>query len=173
MGDTLLDPNTGLQLLSEQQLRRYHVDSLPNWAPTSKLHRPDGYWFRTRENAEPRLVAFEVELSAKINETYQSVARFYGRNPNIGHIVWVCDNKSFAKRLFENLKKGETCASETHSVFLLGDIEASGWAAVATFGAQTGESLRILLDSPPPILLGENLGKGAGIWRESFPLSLL
>ncbi|MCX6117348.1 MAG: hypothetical protein NT027_07400 [Proteobacteria bacterium] len=173
IGDVLINPNTGLQLLSEQQLRRYHADSLPDWAPKSKLHRPDGYWFRPNERAEPLLVALEVELSTKVSDAYQSIARFYARNQNIGHIVWVCDNKSFAKRLLENLKAGEPLAGKTHSVFILCDIEAHGWAATAKIGAQNGKSLRDLLGCEPILRPEENLGKSVGNWWEAFPVSLL
>jgi hypothetical protein len=173
LGDVLLNPNTGLQLLSEQQLRRYHPDSLPDWAPTSKLHRPDGYWFKTRERSDPLLVALEVELSAKNSDRYQNIARFYARNPSIGRIIWVCDNTSFAKRLLVNLKTGEPLASQKHSVFLLNDIEVNGWAAVAKFGAQTGKSLRELLGCPPIPIPRENQGKNVGNLWAAFPISLL
>jgi hypothetical protein len=80
----------------------------------------------------------EVEDSAKKIDAYQNIARFYNSNKSMGYIVWVCDNKSIAKRLFEEFKRGRTSGMANTFNLLLSDNDAHGWASFGKFGAQTG-----------------------------------
>lgn len=173
IGDALLNRSLGLELLSEQQLRRYHGDSLPKWVPTSKLHRPDGYWCKTGENGEPKVVSLEVEISSKNDSDYHGIARFYSRHPSIGRVVWVCNNQRFATRLLERLKEGDPKAQHTHSFFILREIEKLGWGAFARVGANTGQTLRSMLVSTQDVNGVETDRNMAGNRLEDFPVTLL
>jgi hypothetical protein len=146
LGDWLISPPQGTELLSEQELRRLHAEDYPAWVPKDMSHRPDGYWHSRRESAPGRTVALEVELSRKQNSAYQNVGTFYGESAQIGRVLWVVRSLSDAERIRANLQKGPGSVDKKHSFLRLSSFLKQGWSAAIEAGAGSGLSVQSFLE---------------------------
>ncbi|MBK9039142.1 MAG: hypothetical protein IPL83_08270 [Bdellovibrionales bacterium] len=81
----------GVELFTEQQLRRMKAEMYPAWVPRTKNHRPDGYWHFA--HGEHHLtIAIEVELSTKSKDRYESIVKFYDHYDMIDFVLLVGSN---------------------------------------------------------------------------------
>ncbi len=144
LGDDLLRPTPAFETWSEQELRRYEIESYPNWVPVSLLHRPDGYW-RLRGGREYQAIALEVELSSKKESDYHGIAKFYARHAHVVRVIWLCPTEAMARRLNNFIQESQGVSQNQHSFFLVPDFEKHGWAAVCQVGAEVGVTMRQML----------------------------
>lgn len=148
LGDWLRQIPRGVELLTEQELRRYHLDHYPDWVPRTSEHRPDGYW-RVLRDGNAITIALEVEINRKRDRFYQQLAHFYERHPQIDRVVWVVTSQLFAESVSRLLKKEIDSRSVIHDFILRKDFEKNGWSAPIIIGAEQGKSLSFLLDHTP------------------------
>ncbi len=144
LGEWLVESPNGIQILSEQQLRRIEPEHYPEWAPKDLRHRPDGYWHRVAQNGS-RTVAFEMELTRKKGPVYQSIGSFYGESAQVNRVLWVVRGLSDVRFIQENLDKGPGARSNIHSFVILSSFLKSGWSAPVEHGPGKGLSVEIFL----------------------------
>ncbi len=82
LGEWLTHQPENSQTYSEQQLRRYAMDTWPAWVPQSNTHRPDGYSIYEVDNQRV-ITAFETELWSKTRHRYEEVVAFYDTQESI------------------------------------------------------------------------------------------
>ncbi len=136
----------GSELVSEQEIRRFHLDCLPTWCPKTKSHRPDGYW-RTLRGDKWLTVALEVEIHQKKSSYYSWLAKFYDERQEISRVVWVLRPRRLAESIWRELSKAVGERAAIHNLLALEDVEKLGWQAPILFGAEQGKSLGFLLNS--------------------------
>lgn len=133
MGNWLVRAPAGIQLISEQELRRYETEVYPNWIPKDSSHRPDGYWYRPIPGSA-RIVAFEMETNRKNASRYEGVGSFYGETAQISRVLWIVLSLSEAKRIDDHLSKGLGSRTELHSFVRLNSFLKQGWSAPIEYG---------------------------------------
>lgn len=148
LGEFMLDSPEGVALCSEQELRRLAVESLPSWAPKSKIHRPDGYWHISSANTK-RLLALEVELSQKHLELYENIARYYLEDTEVNQVIWIVKKPQQAQSIHERIASTIRSNPNIHSFILLADFVVAHWQAKVTIGKSSGSSIADLLALVP------------------------
>lgn len=148
LGEWLIEEPTGVELLSEQEMRRYDVGALPDWLCDIGFHRPDGFW-RIPSGAGQRLVALEVELSQKKLETYEEIARFYEEDAGVNQVIWVVDGATLLKRINERIEKAIDGDVNRHSFISFSDYQKDHWQSKVIAGKDRGHSLHRILDRNP------------------------
>lgn len=155
LGGFVANVPPGVELVSEQQLRRLHPASLPAWVPTTELHRPDGFWRITNGNGS-RVVALEVELSQKNLDQYEQIARYYEDDTNGCEVIWIIDGEKLADGIQRKIKKINP-SSSSHSIIAYGDFVRSGWQAKVVAGKNVDLTLYESLEILPRCSSDENL----------------
>jgi hypothetical protein len=145
-GEWLAGSPSGVELFSEQQLRRLDPDCYPNWVPTSSLRRPDGYW-RIPFQGRPVTIALEVELSKKGGLSYPLVGTFYEQQTTIFRVVWVVGTESLLQHIRSQIEKACPRSVDIHNFLLLDAFKNQGWSARFVCGREANYSLRELLNS--------------------------
>ena len=151
MGEWLNKLPSGVQVFSEQELRRIEAEDYPDWVPKSREHRSDGYWHRASESGS-RTVALEMELTRKKAALYRSVGSFYGESAQVNRALWVVRTLTDAKRIKESLDQGMGSRPGMHSFVRLDSFLKQGWSAQVEHGAGGGlrvtSFLQMALDFP-------------------------
>lgn len=140
LGDWLREFPDGCELISEQELRRLHIEHYPDWVPKSKIHRPDGYWYLGPKEC---VVALEVEISRKSHDFYISTCQFYKNQERVKIVLWVVENirqASGLAKLFE-----EWGSPSQHQFICLDSVRKFGWNAPISIGSKAGNSIHQLL----------------------------
>ena len=139
-GEWLLDPPPGVEMFSEQELRRVNPEFYPPWVPRLQTNRPDGY-FRVPIGNRKRTIAIEVELNQKAKIQYQEVARFYRSETGIERVIWLTDTQAFGRNLNSILKKEDDRESYPHAFVSFPEFKKLGWDAVAEAGSDAGKTI--------------------------------
>jgi hypothetical protein len=131
---------TGVDLVTEQELRRFYKHDLPYWVPNCETHRPDGFTrFKTAEGI--RLFAYEVEISRKSSDRYDSVAQFYGTDPEIDSVIWLVKDESLMKMIQSRVAQTERPRMEMHNFILFKTFQEQFWDAEFVAGHKRGQKL--------------------------------
>ena len=144
LGEWLVGCPAGVQVFSEQLLRRLEPDHYPLWVPKSSGHRADGYWHRM-DQGTPRTIALEVELNRKKGTTYQGVGSFYGESAQVGRVLWVVPALLDALFIQKNLDKGPGSRTGIHSFVILDSFLKQGWSGLIEYGPGKGLSIETFL----------------------------
>lgn len=144
-GDWLIKRPEGIELFSEQELRRINPEAYPEWVPNSGLHRPDGYWHINLVGKNV-LVALEIELCQKTSLRYSTPATFYQQSQNIFRVVWVVGSVSLGNRIKKQLELACPNAIGLHNFLLLNQFKKTGWDAPFFLGPESGRPLKDLLN---------------------------
>lgn len=134
----------GMEQVSEQELRRCHADHLPQWVPSSNIHRPDGY-SRTLLLGKSIIIAFEIELNRKRRSDYDLVAHFYQQTSEIYRVVWLARNASDARWFHNKIRVATPEDYLMHLFVLLPDFLRQCWEAPILLGHESGHSLSHVL----------------------------
>lgn len=145
-GDCIFKKLSGVDFVTEQELRRLNQPSLPGWVPECD-RRPDGYW-RVRNDSSHKVVALEVELSPKVESEYDSIARYYEERDGIDQILWVVRRESVAEKMFEVMQNA-TRRKFKHSLIGLDPLYSSGWQAAIHCGLDAGKTVNQVLQNQP------------------------
>ncbi len=134
-------------LFSEQQLRRYEIESYPRWVPHTKQHRPDGWWKTdlAKSNKES-LIAMEVEMTRKPSSSYNEVGDFYSNIIDVCQVVWIVRSESDANFILKNLIAGSSTNASEQSFLLFSQFIKDQWSAPILIGKNKGKSIREILD---------------------------
>jgi len=134
-----------IDFVTEQQMRRFNQTQLPRWIPDCSIHRPDGYT-RFRERNRSSLIAYEVEISRKNMERYDSVCQFYAHAQDVTRVIWLVRDKSIME-LIERRAALLSHGSSKHSFILLDDFKDQFWKAKFVSGQEPGLDLVKLMSS--------------------------
>lgn len=149
LGEFLTGAENGVEVFTEQQLRRLHFDMFPAWAPRSDVHRADGYW-KIPSATSDMVLALEVELSVKSRHDYELTADFYGRQAGISRVIWVVESATSAHFIDQALNhEASADAKKKHNFVLLDQVRKAGWQTPFVFGPECGKNLRSLLCNNP------------------------
>lgn len=137
LGDWLINAPAEVSFFSEQELRRFHPEHYPTWAPNESSHRPDGYW-HSDVGADRRTVALEMEINRKLPSDYQRVGSFYGDHLKIDRVLWVVDSLASAENILKNLENAPGARSKIYSFVLIHSFLKNGWQALIEYGSGKG-----------------------------------
>jgi hypothetical protein len=135
-------------LFSEQQLRRFEIESYPKWVPHTKQHRPDGWWKTdlAKSNKES-LIALEVEMTRKPSSSYYEVGDFYSNVIDVQQVIWIVRSESDANFILKNMIAGSSTNASEQSFLLFSQFIKDQWSAPILIGKNKGKSIREILDS--------------------------
>ncbi|OQW49798.1 MAG: hypothetical protein A4S09_03315 [Proteobacteria bacterium SG_bin7] len=119
--------------ITEQELRRYAIESLPNYLPSVLEHKPDGYWVFGKDNSR-RIISLEVEINRKSGDDYSIVGDFYNTNPQITFVLWIVQSQSLANKIVTAASQKLGLYRDIHNFILLSDFAELGWDAVIFHG---------------------------------------
>ncbi|MCX6126037.1 MAG: hypothetical protein NTV34_14995 [Proteobacteria bacterium] len=146
LGEWLLGTPFGVEIFTEQQLRRYDHESYPSWVPNDETHRPDGYW-NVPDGAIKKTIALEVELSRQSHARYEATGDFYARNKSIIRVLWIVKNLAAAENINRHLCKAIAGGNTFHAFVLAHNFQSLGWGAPIVNGIETGSSIHSLLQN--------------------------
>lgn len=134
-------------LFSEQQLRRFEIESYPKWIPHTKQHRPDGWWKTdlAKGNKES-LIALEVEMTRKPSSSYYEVGNFYSNVIDIHQAIWIVRSESDANFILKNMIAGSSTQAKEQSFLLFSQFIKDQWSAPILIGKNKGKSIKEILD---------------------------
>jgi hypothetical protein len=113
---------------TEQDLRRREVDDFPEWVPQSLSHRADGYT-RIIGDANTVTFAYEIELSAKNVQKYESVVRFYQSESKVARVIWLVGSKEVLDAVLRAKERTREGSTNFHVFVHLADFQQNGWDA--------------------------------------------
>lgn len=134
----------GVELFTEQQLRRYKMEMYPEWAPKNKNHRPDGYW-HLAQGPHQLTMALEVELSAKSASRYEAIAKFYDFYDSVDRVIWLVANTQLSTKILKAASGSNFYRSGIHNFIRLDDFQKTVWNAQIFSGPNQGISIFELL----------------------------
>lgn len=133
-----------VDLVSEQELRRFYAQDLPYWVPRTDTHRPDGFT-RLSSTRGSRILAIEVELSRKESDRYEFISQYYAENRNIDFILWLVKNKSMLDQIKNCVARVDSSRIDDHIFILFDEYADKLWKAKIVSGHKTGHDLIDLL----------------------------
>ena len=139
LGEFLVNKPDSVQLISEQQLRRYYREHLPTWVPSPDLHRPDGYWY-FEIGERKATVALEIEKSRKSNSELEKLATFYANFNMNFKVLWLVEGKGLLKRLSHFLTKASRNAN-IHNYVMLKGFLLNGWQSKIVLGPDQNRTI--------------------------------
>jgi len=142
-------PPSGVFLVTEQQLRRYERDQLPNWIPKDDSHRPDGYWYLPFGESG-RTVALEVERSGKGAGPYRKIGEYYNQERGVDSVIWIVDSKQTLERMVNSFCSNLSKYRDIHNFIWLSDFTSFGWHAPFVLGPNRGRNLFTFLTEEFP-----------------------
>jgi hypothetical protein len=143
LGEWLVKRPADIEMCSEQELRRFHPDTLPGWIPKTEIHRPDGYWY-LKAQPKPQIIALEVELSRKTKAELESLSAFYRSEESIAKVLWMVCEQSHAESI-ERTMNQKSDRRDLHQFILESDFRATGWDSKIIVGSNKNISIHSLL----------------------------
>lgn len=153
---------SNVKFCTEQELRRAEVENYPTWVPQTSEHRPDGYT-KIIGAKKSYTLAFEVELSAKHVQRYESTLRFYRAARAVDRVLWLVPQGEVK----DTILRAKACTKDDslnfHLFVDLEEFEKKGWdAAVTNERSETLFTLREKYREITGDLAGELLGNHRG-----------
>lgn len=118
---------SGVEIVTEQDIRRFYRNELPYWLPSTELHRSDGFT-RFKGSSEHKIVSFEVEISRKAVDRYDPVCQYYQKNTDIDLVVWLIRDLTLMKVIQERIILSADSLNR-HGFILLEDFKTNFWDA--------------------------------------------
>jgi len=144
LGEWLLELPSGVELFSEQELRRFTEDQCPEWINHDKNHRPDGLWRIPLGDAK-KVLSLEVELHRKNRPDYDRTKTYYGRSKKIFRVIWLVQNESAARFLQGIMLSESPFSGDIHNFLTVSEFKALGWNAKFFLGPDQGKTINELL----------------------------
>lgn len=138
----------GVQVFTEQQLRRMKPEMYLAWVPQNKTHRPDGYW-HIACGEHSLTIALEVELSAKSKDRYESVAKFYDHYDSIDRVLWLVPTPQLARKILNASNGSNFYRKGIHNFIGLEDFQNHLWQSRIFSGPNKGSTVSELLNPNP------------------------
>ncbi len=118
---------SGVEIVTEQDIRRFYRNELPHWLPSTELHRSDGLT-RFKRGSEYKIVSFEVEISRKAVDRYDPVCQYYQKNTDIDFVVWMIRDSTLMKVIQERIILSADSLNR-HGFILVEDFKTKFWDA--------------------------------------------
>jgi hypothetical protein len=132
LGEWVNASPTGVEFVSEQQLRCLTPDLFPKCLPKSARHRSDGYWILNPvSGSNPRVIGLEVERNPKSLLTYQRYFDFYDEENSVESVLWLITSNPAERRIRNILASHQVIRKEIHYLITYQDFEKNGWNAKA------------------------------------------
>ena len=130
---------------TEQELRRQSAETLFDWLPPTKVHRPDGYWYfpNTKPNS---LLALEVEVNRKSFSDYMACGSFYNKYKAIDQVLWVIQSQSLAFKVVEAAHQNLADFRDIHNFVLFSTFREKGWQSKIFKGPSAGSTMHEFLN---------------------------
>lgn len=128
-----------IDIVSEQEMRRFQYKELPAWMPKIDGHRPDGIT-RFKHVNETQIIAYEVEVSSKEHERYLPVMQYYNSRKDISFVIWLVKNQSLKRIIIESARMVNPSSLSKHAFILLDDFKSSYWDAMVEIDQKTSTS---------------------------------
>lgn len=141
LGDWCLNQPSNVQLITEQEIRRFSQKSLPDWVPPTSGHRADGYTQITKEQ-ESTITAIEVELNLKTEDDYIKVFKYYSEMREITTVLWLVADAKIMDNLKKFMKIRRVPNQEAHVFVMLDDYIANHWMAKTISDLKTPVTVR-------------------------------
>ena len=122
-----------VEIVSEQEMRRFYLKQLPKWLPDIGGHRPDGFTRFTNPDGA-KIVAFEVETSQKSSDRYGPVFQHYNSAEDVDLVIWLVKNKSLKSELARNILLVDESSLGKHGFIMLNDFKSCFWNAKVEIG---------------------------------------
>lgn len=135
-----------IEIVTEQQLRRFQRKELPFWVPQAESHRPDGFTKFSHDNTT-RIVAYEIETSVKSMDRYDSICQYYAKGTNVEVIFWLVKNKTHYQTIAKSILRTDASMLEKHIFILLPDFITCFWQAKTFCAQETGPSYVSVMSS--------------------------
>ncbi len=143
LGDGVFEELSGLEVFTEQELRRNFPEFYPEWLPQTRSFRPDGYWRVTLPEGS-RTIALEVELNQKRDQDYCALGNRYRDQKKVDCVLWVVPRESMGRTIHRHLLKYVEGHSK-HNFVLLEDVYQKGWQAKVFEGPEHPKSIDEIL----------------------------
>lgn len=147
LGEWLVGEPGGIELFSEQQLRKLHPDVYPDWVPRSQLHRPDGYTL-IPIGGKNRIVAIEVEFSPKRPVDYEVIGDRYAELSSVTRVLWLVLSTAQATKIHSAILKSIRDRPAIHDFVSYGQFAACGWQSKIELGPEQGKTISFLMNHP-------------------------
>lgn len=132
-------------IFTEQELRRYEVESYPDWVPHTKRHRPDGWCVqKSATTGAVSLLSIEVEFNRKPKETYADLGLFYTENVNVETVLWLVKSTVEAKYILNSLGQKTDNVNQIHSFITIDQFIKDQWQSPIVVGKNAGQPARSL-----------------------------
>lgn len=116
-----------VEIVTEQDMRRFCREEMPYWLPSTELHRPDGFTRFQNSNVK-KIISYEVEISRKSAERYDPICQYYQKNNDIDLVVWLIRDQTLMKQVQERILLSDD-SLDRHAFILLEDFQACFWSA--------------------------------------------
>ena len=144
IGEWILKIPDGVEVFSEQELRRFDRSFYPVWVPDICGRRPDGFWKVPFGNTS-LVFALEAELNQKGVNEYGPIAQYYRDTPQIARVFWITKTRSLASKLQKIFQETSPERYKRHDFILLDDFCRNGWESPIFLGWDQGKSFRYAL----------------------------
>ena len=142
LGEFLKETPVDIKIISEQLLRTYHQEFLPNWIPNTNEHRPDGYWYFINGNSI-KLMSLEVEINEKSFVRYDGYSNFYEKFDPSSRVLWIVKRQNQARQILKAMYKYQP-DYKVHNFVELKDILINGWGSLIFAGRDKGNKVQDL-----------------------------
>jgi len=134
-GDWIQKTPDNIAIVSEQQMRRFGRECLPEWLPSTIGHRPDG--FTAISNGQTSSIhALEVEMSAKTPGQYEAIGYYYTRQKTIDRVHWIVHSRTLFNRLMSTFKRYPSINVEKHNFMEVDEYVKNEWNTRIFFGPE-------------------------------------
>lgn len=113
---------------TEQELRRQSDETLYDWLPPTKAHRPDGYWYFPKSKPKS-VISLEIEINRKAFTDYMGYGNFYNKYKAIESVVWIVQSESLANKIVSAAHKNLGEFRDIHNFIRFKDFLKLGWQA--------------------------------------------
>lgn len=144
LGEWIAELPEGVELVTEQELRRNEPQNYPDWVPDLSGRRPDGLWLIPAPESK-KIFALETEITRKNPKDYGPIASFYRDQPLIARVFWLTNSLSQARRLHLEFEKVTPDRYLKHNFLTFDDFRLSGWNAPIVFGFEAGKPFHFAL----------------------------
>lgn len=135
-----------VRFVTEQELRRFDGDELPNWAKPLQAHKPDGVWYFPDTEAKT-LLALEMEPNRKRTRDYATLGAFYSEEKSISSVLWIVQSRGHANSIVSAFHSATNAHRDIHNFALLDDFKKLGWDSEIFFGPNAEMSILNFLES--------------------------
>ena len=120
-----------VEFFTEQELRRRGRDYYPEWVPNTGESRSDGYTRIHSDQGRSWTLAYEVELSAKSLDRYESVIRTYRMYREVDLVLWMVGSSEIMAQIIRAKSQARDPEDRYHLFVDHEEYQRAGWGAQA------------------------------------------